>query len=109
MIDVPYGIKLMVDVTLRTRTKAEEPTAISTGYRPLCRFGSPNREAVTVGMCQFIVEGDRSIHPGESGVGMLVFAQEVSDLVRTLATVGEEIGLAEGATIIGSARVRAIE
>jgi hypothetical protein len=59
-------------------------------------------------MCQLELSGCDQVRPGEGSAGSLVFAEDVAALVRSLATVGTELDLTEGNTVVGHAIVRGV-
>jgi translation elongation factor EF-Tu-like GTPase len=100
-------LRLDVEVALRPANEGGRSISVQSGYRPLCRFRRYGGDEVTVGMCELEVE--RPIRPGETVRGTFAFDEGVSQTVRSLVHVGTEFDLAEGAQIVGRARVLAID
>lgn len=101
------GITLTVHVDLLTPENGGRTRPILSGYRPLCVMRKPDEKQVVIGLCELQLANQ--IYPGDSGDGRLSFSVDVSDLVRSLVTVGARFLLAEGNRPIGSAEVRDIE
>ena len=102
---ISFGITLVVDLHMLGRAEGGRATPVTSGYRPLCRFTSPDREATVVGMCQLELVDVSEVEPGQSGRGLLRFAPAVSQTVRELAEGSSEILLEEGTHVVGSAHV----
>ena len=106
---VPFAVTLSVELRLLAPDEGGRSAPVFSGLRPLCQFTKPGEEVVTVGMCQLELVDVDEMKPGESARGLLRFAPGVEDLVRKLAEVSPEVGLAEGRRIIGTARITAVE
>jgi translation elongation factor EF-Tu-like GTPase len=107
--DVPFRLALRVELHLLSTDEGGRTTPVSSGYRPLCQFTRPDKTVVTVGMCQLELVEVEEVKPGESARGLLKFAPGLEDMVRDLAEVSPDVALTEGARVVGTAHVTAVE
>jgi translation elongation factor EF-Tu-like GTPase len=108
MTEVPYGVSLDIDFQLLPPSEGGRSTPVKSGYRPLCRFTAPDGQTTTVGMCQLELGAADHVMPGDRGAGSLVFVEDVAALVRSLASAGTQLDLAEGNRVVGHATVRGV-
>jgi hypothetical protein len=98
-----FGVTLAVSVEMLPTERGGRAHPIESGYRPICVVAGPDGEEVLIGLC----EGE--FHQGTSGEGRLRFDVAVTELVRSLLTVGSVFTLAEGHRRVATAVVRGIE
>jgi hypothetical protein len=101
----PRNVGVTLDLRLEVLATAAggRSRPIVTGSRPLCILDGPAGQTV-IGLCELRLE--RPIAPGESGIGRLSFAIDVSDEIWARLPVGSRFTLAEGPWPIAAAEVR---
>lgn len=100
------NLRFQVQIHLLAPDEGGRPTPIITGYRPVCLATDEAQVETAIGLCELELHGE--VRPGETGEGVLGFSAAVSDLARTLLSVGSEVALAEGRQVVGKATVVAV-